>query len=232
MIFSIFLMVISPYTAFLPVVYMMYKLFTNKLAIFINPWNIGLMALFLWAVFSGILNHSLISSVLAFVLLMYFCLSVYLQNYYDNEDKIETALKYLVNFSIFSAVLGIIEKLAFMYLNCDLWKSILGITSEIAANHRIYSTFGNPNVAGAWFSAMILICLYLNSRLQKGKRNFYRIAMCLFIFALYLTGSRGAEIGLLTGLLANYLMKKNKQHVGIFISLLILTAFVFLILII
>jgi putative inorganic carbon (hco3(-)) transporter len=226
MIFSILLMVISPFTAFLPAVYIMYKLFSKKLSIYKNPWNIGLMALFLWAVFSGLLNHNLISAMLSIVIFMYFCLSVYLQNHYDSEEKIEAALKYLIYFSIFSAILGIIEKLSFMYFDCKLWKSILGITTEIAANHRIYSTFGNPNVAGTWFSAMILICIYLNSRLPKGKKTFYRTSMCLFIFALYLTGSRGAEIGLLTGLLANYLLKKNKQHVGCFIFLLIMAAFV------
>lgn len=226
MILSILLIVISPYTAILPPIYIMYKLFSKKLVIHKNPWNIGLLALFLWAILSGILNHDVTSTVASLAIFIYFCVSVYSQNYFDNVEKIEVFLKYLIYFSIFTAILGVIEKLSFRYLHPTLWKAILGIPSEVAANHRIYSTFGNPNVAGTWFSAMVLICIYLRSRAPKNARKLYIGAIPLFVFSLYLTGSRGAEIGLFTGLLANYLFKRNKKNLWYSISFLCLLAFV------
>lgn len=226
MIFSIFLIVISPFTAFLPALYMTYKLLSRKLNIYKNPWNIGLFALFLWSIFTGIFNHSILSTLLSVAFFIYFCLSIYLQNYFYTEDKIEGFLKYFIYFSFFSAILGIIEKFAFMYFDFPIWKKILGITSEIAANHRIYSTFGNPNVAGAWFAVMIMIALYLRNRYSKKQKYFYTLSIILFVIALYLSGSRGAEIGLLLGLITNYLLKRHKKNVWIFTGLLILIVFI------
>lgn len=205
---------------------MSYRLITKKLVLYKNPWNIGLIALFLWAVLSGILNKDLISTLLAFAILLYFALSVYLENNFDTVEKIENILKYFIYFSLFSALLGIIEKLTFMYWDSAFLNRLLGITSEILKNHRIYSTFGNPNVTGTWFTAMIFICIYLSSLSTRNYKIFYNSSILLFLFCLYLTGSRGAEIGLITGLLAYYLTKKNKKTLWYFIPSLFILAFI------
>lgn len=196
MITSLLLAVLSPYTALLPAAYMTYKVLLGKVTIYKNPWNIGLLLLFGWSLISGIINQSLISTVLSLAFLMYFCLSVFLQNYFYNESQIEKLYKYLVYFSIFPALLGIIEKIVFMNFDVAWWKTILGISNLSNINHRIYSTFGNPNVAGTWFATMILVCVYFATKTSKKEKLFYQVSMVLFAFTLFLTGSRGAEIGL------------------------------------
>jgi putative inorganic carbon (HCO3(-)) transporter len=212
MITSLLLAVLSPYTALLPAAYMTYKVLLGKVTIYKNPWNIGLLLLFGWSLISGIINQSLISTVLSLAFLMYFCLSVFLQNYFYNESQIEKLYKYLVYFSIFPALLGIIEKIVFMNFDVAWWKTILGISNLSNINHRIYSTFGNPNVAGTWFATMILVCVYFATKTSKKEKLFYQVSMVLFAFTLFLTGSRGAEIGLLVGLVAYYSIQKNKKY--------------------
>lgn len=221
MIVSILLTVISPYTALLPAIYMTYKVLLGKTIIHKNPWNVGLFLLFLWSLLAGILNHSFVSSILSIVILIYFCLSVYLQNYITEEDQIEIICKYLVYFSIFAALFGIIEKIAFSFFNVPLWKYLLGPGTTSNANHRIYSTFGNPNVTGNWFAIMILIGIYLSSNPNKNTKLFYQLSIVLFILVLFLTGSRGANIGLLTGLFTYFCLKKNKEN-KVYIMLLFL----------
>lgn len=226
MIVSILLTVISPYTALLPAIYMTYKVLLGKTIIHKNPWNIGLFLLFLWSLLAGVLNHNFVSSILSLVIFIYFCLSVYLQNHVTEEDKIEAICKYLVNFSIFAALFGIIEKIAFSFFNVPLWKYLLGPGTTSGANHRMYSTFGNPNVTGNWFAIMILMGIYLSSNGNKSNKLFYQMSVILFILALFLTGSRGANIGLLTGLFTYFCLKKNKENKVYIILLFLVIAIV------
>lgn len=225
MLFSIFLITISPYTAFVPIIYMAYRIIKKKETIDKNPWNIGLLLLAAWSAISGTLNHSLLSAGLSFAVFLYFCLSVYLQNHFDDEDKIENLCRKVVGLSTVTAVIGITEKIVFSHYNSSLWKKIFMIPAETAANHRIYSTFGNPNVAGNWFAAMILISFYFVNRTEdKRKRLPYQVAMVLFAAALFLTGSRGASMGLLAGLGTYYLMRKNSENVGYIAVLFVIMA--------
>lgn len=221
MFIAMLLTTISPYTAFLPLIYISYKVLQGKITIDNNPWNIGLILLFFCSLISGILNESLLSIFVSLALLIYFCFSVFLQNNFHSEDKIEKVLKYSVLFSIFSALLGIVEKIIFTYFDCTPWKVLLGIESLGTINHRIYSTFGNPNVAGNWFAIMILVCIYLSTRTSKANKLFYKISMLLFLIALFLTGSDGAGIGLIFGLFTYYIFNKNKKK--LFFHILLFT---------
>ena len=226
MIVSILLTVISPYTALLPAIYMTYKVLSGKTIIHKNPWNIGLLLLFLWSLIAGILNHSLISSLLSLFILIYFCLGVYLQNHFAEEDKIDIICKYLVIFSIFAALFGIIEKIIFSFINIPIWNYLLGLSTTSNVNHRMYSTFGNPNVTGNWFAIMILIGIYLSGNENKYNKLFYQLSVALFVLALFLTGSRGANIGLLTGLFTYFCLKKNKENKVYIILLFLIIAIV------
>lgn len=207
---SVLFTVISPYTAFIPIIYIAYTSIKEKRFLPTNPWNKGLLILFIWSLIVGILNKSLISSLLSFAFLIYFLLSIFIENYYDDEYKIENLLKIVIKISIFSSVLGIIEKIAFTYWYNPLWSKLLLCHPWPDKNHRIYSTFGNPNVAGAWFCCMILVCIYFINKYQKNKL-FYYMALCLFIIAFCLTGSRGAAFGLFAGIFIYFFLSKNKE---------------------
>ncbi|MBZ9632918.1 O-antigen ligase family protein [Clostridium sp. FP1] len=198
----------------------------RKVSIHKNHWNIGLGLLFIWSLIVGAANYSFTSIAASFALFMYLCISVFLQDYCQNENKVEKICRYLVCFSLLSAIFGIIEKVIYVCFNYNIWAKFLEITSQPVFNDRIYSTFGNPNVAGNWFAIMILLGLYFCRTTSKTTKLFYRIATFCFIIALYLTASRGAFMGLLCGLFIFYLLKGNKKDRWLFITIFILTAVV------
>lgn len=227
MLIAIFLIVISPYTAFLPTIYMVYKVLTDKLTIYKNPWNIGLLLLFVWSFIVGILNKSTLSTLASIAVLLYLFLSIFLENYFKDESSVERLFKYILYFSIFSAVFGIVEKLVFMKSNDNILTVLLGVASKATISHRIYSTFGNPNIAGHWFAVLILVSLYFASISPEKNRLFYKSTTILFVIALSLTGSRGAYFGLLTGILVYYFLNRDKRDsiflIFIAIPIIILT---------
>ena len=222
----VLLTVMSPYTNIIPAIYMTYMVLFKKTIIYKNHWNIGLCLLFIWSLIVGVVNYSFMSIALSFIFFIYLCISVFLQNYFQNENKVEKICRYLVFFSLLSAIFGIIEKAIHVYFNYNIWAKFLKITSQPVFNDRIYSTFGNPNVAGNWFAIMILLSLYFCSTTSKTTKLFYQIATFFFVIALYLTGSRGAFMGLLFGLFTFYLVKGNKKDMWPFITIFILTAVV------
>lgn len=226
MFILVFLTVICPYTTIIPVLYMTYMVLFKKVHIYKNYWNIGLCLLFIWSLIVGAINHSFTSIVASFALFMYLCVSVFLQNYCDNENKVEKIYMYLVSISLFSAILGIIEKCIDVFLNINIWSKLLRIISQSVVNDRIYSTFGNSNVAGNWFAIMIIVGLYFCSTTYKTTKLFYQTSTFLFVIALYLTGSRGAFMGLLFGLFIFYIFKGDKKDRWLFIVIFILTAIV------
>jgi putative inorganic carbon (HCO3(-)) transporter len=223
-IISILLTVISPYTALIPAAIITYKVFKNKEIVDKNPWNLGLLFLFIWSLISGIINHDVISALISGIFILYFSLSVYLQKYYAEEGKIEKLLKMLVYFSTGAAVFGIIEKIAYYYCKNLWWGAIFGITTYANKAHRIYSTFGNPNVAGSWFACMVLLSIYLASKATHYKKLFYISDMILFIIVLCLTGSRGAALGLILGLLIYFSFERNKTNFIIILGVSVLMA--------
>ncbi|MBU3155931.1 O-antigen ligase family protein [Clostridium estertheticum] len=219
----VFLIVISPYTTIIPIIYMLYMVLFKKVSIHKNHWNIGLCLLFIWSLIVGVINYSFSSIVVSFALFMYLCVSIFLQDYCKNESIVEKIYMHLVSFSLISVIFGIIEKVIYVYFNINIWSKFLQITSQPVVNDRIYSTFGNPNVAGNWFAIMIIVGLYFCSIKSKTTKLFYRAATLLFFIALYLTGSRGAFIGLLCGLFIFYLLKGSKKDMWLFITIFIIT---------
>ncbi|CAM3013875.1 O-antigen ligase family protein [Hathewaya histolytica] len=216
-------MVISPYTTAIPCIYMTYRVLVGKIIVEKNYLNIGLFLLFIWSLIVGVLNRSITSIFSSFALLMYFCSSVYIQSYCINRDRVEKIYRCLIYFSVFSGIFGIIEKIFCLYFKENVVARFLDFTFQTIHNKRIYSTFGNPNVAGNWFAIMILVSIYFCSTDSRYNKLFYKASTLLFLVALFLTGSRGAFIGLVFGLFAFYLFKFdwNKKNIWIYILLFI-----------
>lgn len=227
MIIAIMLIVISPYTAFLPSVYTTFKMLNGNIPVYKNPWNIGLILLFVWSIIVGVLNKSVGSTLLGFVFLLYLSLSVYIQSMLYDEGKVEKVCRYLVKFSCYAAVLGIVEKILFTLFDMKYWRLLLGIQWD-QAQHRVYSTFGNPNITGNWFAIMVLIAMYYGTMNIKNKdKKFYKRATILFVIELFLTGSRGAYVALLIGMVLLFLFKRNRNKylkffLGVFLLVVII----------
>ncbi len=226
MIIAVLLIVLSPYTALIPSVYTTYKVLSGGIPIYKNLWNIGLITLFVWSMLVGILNKSFASTMVALVFLLYFSMSIYIQSVCNSENLIEKICRYLIKFSCFAAVLGIVEKIVFTFYDIEIWRKILGIAYDME-NHRVYSTFGNPNVTGNWFAIMILIAMYLaNITSSKKSRRLYKLSTILFVCELFLTGSRGAYVALLVGLVILFLFKSNKNNNKFFASIFLLVVLI------
>lgn len=213
------LIVLSPYTAFVPFLFMVVKVFQKNETIIKNPWNTGLLMLFTWSLISGIINKSIFSSSASLVILMYFFASIYIQNNFNEEKKVERLLNNLLLLSVISSAIGIMEKLSAQYLNTLKWGYIFGMPSNIKIwdDYRIYSTFGNPNVAGDWFAIMVLSGLYFFDISSGMKKFIYAAAVCLFVAMLDMTGSRGAGLALLAGIPVLALLRENRKNSGFFI---------------
>ena len=147
MIYYIIMVVFSPYTAIIPAVYSVNLLLKRKVKVERNYWNIGLFSLFLYSMFSGLINKSLLSFLASFGLFLYFTVCIFAQNYFTKMSRINMVLKIVTYLSVIAAIGGVIEKITFILLN--------------RPEHRIFSSFGNPNMTGAWFANIILIIFYL-----------------------------------------------------------------------
>lgn len=202
MIYFIIMIVFSPFTAVIPAVYAVNMMCRKRLKIEKNYWSVGLFLLFIYALISGIINGSVLSVLSSFGLLGYFAVSVFSQNYFVKVSRINIVIKYIVYLTVISAIGGVIEKIIFILLEMP--------------QHRVLSSFGNPNMTGAWFGSVILMIFYLKS-IEKGKKDFviYNLSIVLIIIALLLTESTGAFIALVGSIFIYYLLKGKKDFKGL-----------------
>ena len=215
----VLMVILSPFTAVIPGIYGIYLIYKKKAKVLKNYLTIGLILLFLCFLFSGVINKSIISIAGSFLILTYIGVSILSQKYFISKKRIDDALRLLLNLSALTSVIGIVEKIVFI---------IMG-----KPTHRIFSTYGNPNMTGAWFGSMILIDLFLkyncNDKAENKKLNFLLVLM---ISSLLLTESTGAFIALLSSIGAYFLVEKNKETkkciIMIVTIIFIILAFVFL----
>ncbi len=202
MIYFIIMIVFSPFTAIIPAVYVVNLIFKKRLKIEKNYWNIGLFLLFIYSVFSGIVNKSILSLLASSILFLYFSLNVFSQNYFVKISRINVVIKYVVYLSSIAAIGGVIEKIIFILIGMP--------------KHRVFSSFGNPNMAGAWFGSIILMTFYLKSINKRKKDSIkYNFLIILIIVALLLTESTGAFIALVGSIFVYYILKEKRDIKGL-----------------
>lgn len=226
------IIVFSPYLAFIPMIYAGYKAFQNGVILVKNDWNLGLLFLFIWSLFVGILNMDSVSAVASLAFLVYFFISVYLQNSWSSEERIEKLLNIVIIISLGSAFIGLLERFTALHNTPTWWKELFGIYPQVLfyERYRISGTFGNPNVAGTWYAAMVLICFYFFCNSKEYKRVFYGISLVIFAAVLAFTSSRGAVLGLILGMIAYaYFLghKKNMRILSVILMLGVALMFIF-----
>ena len=206
MIFFVTMIIFSPITAVIPGIYAIYLMIKNKGKIEKNYLNIGLLGLFIWSIIVALKNESVLSFLGSTMLLMYFAMGLLGQQYFVTRRKINRVLKYSVYLTALTAINGVIEKIMYIYL----YKS----TGEIVGpfNNRVVSSYGNPNMAGAWFASVIFIALYLRT-ISSGKkqRNIYALCTGVILIALLLTESSGAFVAFIAALVSYYVLKNLKD---------------------
>lgn len=215
---GVFLVVLSPYTALLPVLYTAILVYKNRYAVLQNPavlkspWNIGLFFVFMWSAAVGFVNLDKLSLAASFVILGYLLLSIYLQMFCNTESRVERLMKSVLKFSLFSAVLGLAEKAASLFYDMSWISRFFWSPTYIPDPdaHRIYSTFGNPNVTGAWFAAMVLVSYFFFEKETGRKKTLFLLSAVLFAVVMAFTGSRGAVLGLVSGFIVYACFRKDQ----------------------
>lgn len=231
----ILLLILSPYTAILLGVYALYKVYKDRNYYIIencNTWNLcnmGLFALFVWSFMVGIVNKSLVSTLASLGFLLYFSLSILIQEKLSNNEIINKVFNYLLGFSVFAGIFGIVEKYLFSKFTLSLWRAYLGLPIEGELDYRISSTFVNSNVAGDWFAIMIIVAVFYSGICKTKKQKWiYNSMIVLFLIDLCLTGSRGAFIALIGGLAVLFLLKGSKKNIvaiGIVVAIISIVGF-------
>lgn len=225
---AILLTILSPYTALIPAAAMLYIAYKNKSIVWLNPLNLSIILIFGWSFMSGILNKSWMDLLMSMGILLYLGTTIHIQNNYHDMSRVESLIKKIWKLSILTGLIGFIEKgLSYvidMRWVSDLFWSPTYIPTKEA--YRIYSTFGNPNVAGDWFAALFLIGLFFIRKTEGAKRLGYGIGTLIFLLAAIFTGSKGAALGLEIGVLAFAFMcdsRRGKIVLGMtFIGVIIL----------
>ncbi|MBF7096413.1 O-antigen ligase family protein [Alkalibacter mobilis] len=227
MLIGIILIVISPYLAFLPIIASGSLALKNKYTIKLTPYNSSLFLLFVLALLTGAMNKSLLSTLSSLGMLAFWGMGIYLQNNYKTENSVEGLFKLIWKVSFPIGILGIVEKLASYFYDMTWIANYFWSPNYVpkAENFRIYSTFGNPNVAGGWFAFMVLVAIYL-IEVNKDNRKKYLASIAVFALAVVATGSKGATLGLLFALLAYAFFTRKKRTkkalLGVFLAIVVL----------
>lgn len=203
----------SPYTVALVVPMLLWAGFKNKYKVYFTPLNLCLLGLFIWAGISGIQNRSWFSLFGSAAILVYLIISVFFQNYFSEGSQIEFFLRKIHKFSLITAGFGLLEKLSSLFVDMTWVSHFFWSPTYIPSKeaYRIYSTFGNPNVAGDWFALLALISVYFLEQSPYKKKGFYAFSMFVYIAVLLFTGSKGSVIGLIGGLIVFAVFSKKKK---------------------
>jgi putative inorganic carbon (hco3(-)) transporter len=200
--FSLGMIIFSPYLGFLPMIYLAYRYLRKGELTLRNNWSYGLFFLFIWAMMVGILNNEGIYILTSFVILGYLFVSIYLQEKFQKIEDVERLLANAFLLSIGSALIGLLENWDIITYSPSWWKYFIGTRSFVVIEEwqRISGTFNNPNLAGTWFACMAMIGFYFYNKAAGFKRKAgYALGTILFLAVLAMTGSRAAVIGLFLG---------------------------------
>lgn len=206
------LILFSPFTAWIPAIGAAMAAYRKKMTIWLTPMNVGIILLFNWALLTGIYNHSLREILVSFGILIYLGWTIFLQNNLTRTHQVEALLEKVWRLGLIAAALGLAEKFLSFFMDLSVISEIFWSPTYIPTRtaYRIYSTFGNPNVAGDWFAALFLIGLFWISHSTGEKRRTYITGSLLYLLATLLTGSKGAVLGLELGLIAYGLFSSSR----------------------
>ena len=198
-----FMMILAPYSAPFVGITHLQQLKSFKESDFFGRC---IVALFGVSAIAGILNNDWYSTAAAFILLLYKSFYDALLNDLDHkENLVEKLFSMLWSFSLIPVTFGILEKIASYFFDMSIYQVLFYSHSfkQASGLYRIYSTFGNPNIAGTWFAALLIIGigLYVNGVI-KGPANM--LLLIANLQCLMWTGSKGAVLAMFSTLFLSF----------------------------
>jgi len=206
------LIVFSPFFVFIPQLVLLYQLISRKEWIPKSSWTAGLGLLFFWSFFVGIINTQVFSVLSSLMFLGYFSVSSFIDRNCSTVEQIEELLRYIFLLTLGSALFGLLENMGLISHAPAWWKYLFGFVTLVENEEnlfRITGTFGNPNLAASWYAVMILVGYYFYQKSGKQEKPWFFWGILLLVAVLVMTGSRGALIGLLMGLVVYDLLAGN-----------------------
>ncbi|QSX07919.1 O-antigen ligase family protein [Alkalibacter rhizosphaerae] len=208
---GLILLMASPYTAYLPLIYMSLQWWKDRKE---GPWSGIHKSLALLCVFSFLaaaINQSLPSFIGSLGLLFLVGASWRVQQTIQDENRAHEVLVAIWQVGMVTGILGLVEK-ALSYMVDMTWVGSWFWSPNFipsAENYRIYATYGNPNVTGMVFGWLLLVSVYLWDT-ELGKKSRYLLGIMVFGTAVIATGSKGATVAMLAALVVYGILSKNK----------------------
>jgi O-antigen ligase len=177
----------------------------------------GLFALAVWSTVTSYLDKHWVSLGASAVLWMYWGVVVYIQNDRKVLKQFSKYGNWVLLCGLGSAAVGLAQYLGWIGESHRLIGYLFGLGSFVPdPENRITATFGNANLAGAWFSVLALLAAYyFHQTRQILRKNAYLLLMLVYIGSLLLTESRGAIGGLAAGLFVYYFFTYKHLRIGI-----------------
>lgn len=213
--YILLLVLLSPFTAWLTLVYFAYDGIKNKYRVTWTPVNVCLLMLVILSTLSGILNGDFLSIGGAMVFAAFIGMNTWMENRVPSIKKLEMVLNRFWHLGLFTGVLGVFEKAASHFWDMSWYAKLFFNPTYFPTKetYRTMATFGNPNIAGDWFAILALISFYLMEKESSDPRasKKYRLGAILFTANLMFTGSKGALIAFVVGIIFYCVLKKSKQ---------------------
>lgn len=213
--YILLLILLSPYTAWVALVYFAVDGYKKKYTFKSTPINWCLVALAGIAIVSGILNQDLLSIGGAAVFLAFIGMNNWMAHRLTSLEKIETLVRRFWHISLVTGFIGVIEKVASKFVDMSWFAKLFFNPTYFPTKltYRTMSTFGNPNIAGDWFAILALISFFLMEKeVRNPKASFkYKLGAILFTANLMFTGSKGALVAFVIGIIFYCVLKKSKQ---------------------
>lgn len=178
----------------------------------------GLLLLAVWSTISGYVDEHWISVAASVVLWLYLGVVLYMQSERKSLSDFAKYGNWVLLCGVVSAVIGFLQYIGWIGRGESAINYVFGFaTLAPDPENRITSTFGNANLAGAWFSVLTLMATYYFYQSKNAlRKNGYLVLILVFFGSLMLTGSRGAIAGLLCGLFVYLFFRFKHLRLGLF----------------
>lgn len=213
--YLLLLVLLSPFTAWVVLAYFAFDTHKKGYPMVFSSINCCLLALAGISAISGLLNADLLSIGGSLVFIAFMYMNVWMHRHLDSNEKIEKVLRRFWFLSLVTGVIGVVEKSASLIWDMSWFAKLFFNPTYYPTKetYRIMSTFGNPNIAGDWFAILALISFYLMEKTTDNAKQSrqYMFGAVLFVANLMFTGSKGALIAFIVGIIFYCTLKKSKQ---------------------
>lgn len=195
----------------------------------------GLLLLAAWSTITAYVGGHWISLAASVVLWLYLGVVLYMQSESKSLHDFAKYGNWILFFGVLSAAAGFMQYVGLIgpggFPIAPPWLGyVLGLKSFVPdPENRITATFGNANIAGAWFSVLaIMSTYYLYQVRTRWKKAVYLALIAIFVSSLLMTSSRGAIIALMCAMFVYFYFSFKHLRVALTVAFAAVVTMLFL----